>query len=100
MGDIDQMQFQTQQTHDVANQTGAEQVDAENTSNQLHENNVHSINKGEWMNEEKLMQIHSEERQKGKSFMKRIKRWNIEFPQKKRATQNLVDNANGPKMKV
>ena len=30
MGDIDQNQFQPQQTHDVANETVAEQVDAEN----------------------------------------------------------------------
>ena len=29
MRDIDQKQFQTQQTHDVANETVAEQVDAE-----------------------------------------------------------------------
>ena len=30
MGDIDQNQFQTQQTHDVADETVAEKVDAEN----------------------------------------------------------------------
>ena len=54
------------------------------------------MNKGEWTNEEKLkiVQINREERQKGKNFMKRIKRrWDIEFPLKKRTTQNLVDNA-------
>ena len=40
------------------------------------------------------IQINREERQKGKKFMKKIKqRWDIEFLQKKRTTQNLVDNA-------
>ena len=75
MGGIDQNQFQSQQTHDVANETVAEQVDAENIASQLHKNNVHIINKGEWTNEEKLkiVQTNREERQKGKNFMKRIK---------------------------
>ena len=75
MGDVDQNQFQPQQTHDVANETVAEQVDAENIASQLHKNNVHIINKGEWTNEEKLkiVQTNREERQKGKNFMKRIK---------------------------
>ena len=45
-GDIDQNQFQPQQTHDVANETIAEQVDAENTASQ-HNSNVHIMNKGE-----------------------------------------------------
>ena len=50
-GDIDQNQFQTQQTHDVANKTVAEQVEAENIASQLRKNNVHIMNKGEWTNE-------------------------------------------------
>ena len=53
------------------------------------------MNKGEWTNEEKLkiVQINREERQKGKNIMKKIKqRWDIEFLQKRRTTQNLVDN--------
>ena len=82
MGDIDQNQFRTQQTHDVANETVAEQVDAENIASQLHNNDVHIMNKQEWMNKEKLkiVQINREERQKGKNFIKRIKqRWDIEF---------------------
>ena len=86
MGDIDQNQFQSQQTHDVANETVAEQVDAENIASQLHNKNVHIMNKEEWRKEEKLkiVQINREERQKGKNFMKRIKRrWDIEFPPKK-----------------
>ena len=89
MGDIDQNQFQTQQTHDIVNETVAEQVDAENIASQLYNNNVHIMNIGEWTNEEKLeiVQINREERQKSKNFMKRIKqRWDIEFPQKNRTT--------------
>ena len=46
-GDNDQNQFQTQQTHDVANETLAEQVDSENIASQLHNNNVYIMNKGE-----------------------------------------------------
>ena len=45
MGDIDQNQFQTQQTHEIANETVAEHIDAENIASQLHNNNVHIINK-------------------------------------------------------
>ena len=96
MGDIDQNQFQPQQTHDVVNKTVVEQVDAENIASQLHNNNVHIMNRGEWTNEEKLkiVQTNTEERQKGKNFMKRIKQqWEIAFPQKKRTTENLVYNA-------
>ena len=40
MGDNDQNRFQTQQTHDVSNETVAEQVDAESIASQLHNNNV------------------------------------------------------------
>ena len=53
-GDNDQNQFQTQQTHDVANETLAEQVDSENIASQLHNNNVYIMNKGEWTNEGKM----------------------------------------------
>ena len=71
------------------------QLDAENIASQLHNNNVHILNKGEWPNEEKLkiVQMNREEKQKGKKFMKRIRRrWDIKFPQEKITTQNLVDN--------
>ena len=51
MGDINQNQFQTQQTHDVANEAIAEQVVAQNIASQLHNNNVHSMSKGERRNE-------------------------------------------------
>ena len=81
MGDIDQKQFQTQKIHDVAHETVAEQVDPENIACQLHNNNVHIMNKGEWANEGKLKIVQRKERQKGKSFMKSIKQgWDIEFP--------------------
>ena len=75
MGDIDQNQFQTQQTHDVATETIAEEVDAESIVSQLHNNYVYIMKKGEWTKEEKLkiVQINREERHKCKSFMKRIK---------------------------
>ena len=39
MGDIDQNQFQTQQTHEIANETVAEHTDAENIASQLDNNN-------------------------------------------------------------
>ena len=87
MSDIDQNQFQPQQTHDVANETVAEQADAESIASQLHNINVHIMNKEGWTNEEKLkiVQINREESQKGKNFMKRIKRqWDNKFAQKKR----------------
>ena len=87
MRDIDQNQFQPQQTHDVANETVAEQADAESIASQLHNINVHIMNKEGWTNEEKLkiVQINREESQKGKNFMKRIKRrWDNKFAQKKR----------------
>ena len=85
MGGINQNQFQTQKIHDGADETVAEQVDAENIATQLHNSNVHIMNKGEWMNKEKfkIVQINREEKPKGKDFTKRIKqRWDIEFPQK------------------
>ena len=47
MGNIDHSQFQTHQTHKVANETVAEQVDAKNIAIPLHNNNVHIMNKGE-----------------------------------------------------
>ena len=87
MSDIDQNQFQPQQTHDVANETVAEQADAESIASQLHNINVHIMNKEGWTNEEKLkiVQMNREESQKGKNFMKRIKRqWDNKFAQKKR----------------
>ena len=42
MRDIDQNQFQPQQTHDVANETVVEQVDTEIIASQLHNINVQS----------------------------------------------------------
>ena len=75
MADINQNQFQTLQTHDIANNAVAEQLDAENTASQLHNNNVHNMNKGKRTNKGRLkpVQINREERQRVKNFMKRIK---------------------------
>ena len=53
MGDIDQNQFLTQQTHGLASEILAEQVDAENTTSYIHNNNVYIMNKGEWKTNEK-----------------------------------------------
>ena len=96
MRDTDQYQFQNQKIHDIADETVAEQVDAENIASQLRNNNVNIMNKGEWTNKEKLkiVKINREERQKCKNVVKRIKRrWDTEFPQKKRTAQNFVGNA-------
>ena len=51
MGDTNQSQFQTQQTHDVANKAVAEQVGAGNTASHLHNCSIHIMNKREWTNE-------------------------------------------------
>ena len=49
----------------------------------------------------KLVQINREERGKGKNFTRRIKqRCYIEFSQKKRTTQKLVDNSKQFEKKV
>ena len=53
------------------------------------------MNCREWTNEEKrrVVQIDAEERQIGRNFMKIIKeRWDCEFPDKKKTSQNLVDS--------
>ena len=96
MGDIDQNQFQTETTHGVANETVAQQADAENRANHVQYNLVHIMNNKEWTENEKrrIIQINQEERERGKNFMRRIKeRWDLEFPHKKRTAQNLIDNA-------
>ena len=73
-------------THDVADETVAEKVDAEDIASQLHNNTVHIMNKRERTNEHKLkiIQINREDRQKDKNFTKRIKqRWDINFRKRK-----------------
>ena len=95
MGDTDQNnQFQPTTLCDDANATVAQQ--AAYRAGRTEHNNVHTMNNREWTDEEKrrIVCINLEERQNGKNFMKRIKdRWNGEFPEKRRTTQNLVDNA-------
>ena len=97
MGDIDQNQYQPTSRHEYANETVAQQTCAENRAAHVQGNNrVQTVNNRGWTSKEKkrVVQIDREELQKGKNFMKRIKtRWDIEFPEKKRTEQNLVDNA-------
>ena len=62
----------------------------------LENNRVRITNNDEWSDEQKhrIMEIGHQERRKGKNFMKSVKRrWDLEFPESKRTTQNLVDNA-------
>ena len=97
MGDIDQNQYQPTSRHEDANETVAQQACAENRDAHVQgSNGVHTVNNRGWTSEEKkrVVQIDREELQKGKNFMKKIKtRWDIEFPEKKRTEQSLVDNA-------
>ena len=68
---------------------------AENQAN-LETNRVRIMNNCEWSDEQKhrIVEIDIHERQKGKSFMKRIKQiWDLEFPESNRTAQNLLDNA-------
>ena len=67
MGDIDQNQFQTETTHGVANETVAQQADAENRANHVQYNYVHIMNTKEWTEYEKriLIQFNHEERERG-----------------------------------
>ena len=87
-------QFQLTTLCGDANVTVAQQ--AANRAGHTEHSNFHTMNNREWTGEEKrrLVCINLEERQKVKSFMKRIKdRWDGEFPEKRRTAQNLVDNA-------
>ena len=95
MRDMDQNnQLQPTTLCGDANATVAQQ--AANRAGHTEHNNVHTMNDREWTDEEKrrIVCIDLGEQQKGKGFMKRIKdRWDGEFPEKRRAAQNLVDNA-------
>ena len=66
---------------------------ANNQAN-LDNNRVRITNNHESSDEQKhrIMDIDHQERRKGKNFMKSVKRrWDLEFPESKRTTQNLVD---------
>ena len=93
MGDLDNIQFQPI-SQDIVDETVVP-VGADNQTN-LENNRVRITNNREWTEEQKhrIVKIDHEERLKGRNFMKRIKsRWDSEFPESRRTTQNLVDNA-------
>ena len=93
MGDLDYIQFQPI-SQDIADDAVVP-LGAENQAN-LETNRVRITNNCEWSDEQKhrIVEIDIQERQKGKSFMKRIKQiWDLEFPESNRTAQNLLDNA-------
>ena len=94
MGDLENIQFQTINIQDIVDETVVPQG-IDNQTN-LENNRVRITNNKEWTVEQKIriVLIDREERSRGRNFMKRIKnRWDMEFPESKRTTQNLVDNA-------
>ena len=95
MEDLDYNQIQPNQLHDVADDIVVLNG-AENRANHDNENLVHIVNGSEWTEEQKhkVVKIDTEERQRGKGFMRRVKqRWDTEYPMNPRTTQNLTDNA-------
>ena len=81
MEDLDNNQFQPNQPHDVADDTVA-QVGAENRANHDNDDIVHIMNNRKWTKEQKhkLVKIDTQERRRGKNFMKRVKaRWDMEY---------------------
>ena len=101
MEDLDNNQFQPNQPHDVTDDTVA-QIGAENRANHGSDDIVHIINNREWTEEQKrkLVEIDTQERRRGKNFMKRMKaRWDMEYPASRRTAQNLIDNARRLKKK-
>lgn len=95
MENIDQNQFQPNQTHDVADDTVAP-IDAENRAHHNNDGIVHIMNSREWTDEQKhkLVEIDTQERMRGKNFMRRVKvRWDAEYPAVTRNAQNLIGNA-------
>ena len=95
MEDLDNNQFQPNQPRDLAN-IAVVPIGAENRANHENENHVHAVNRGEWTQEQKrkIVEIDTEERRRGKGFMRRVKqRWDAEYPEHPRTAQNLIDNA-------
>ena len=93
MEDLDDIQFQPI-LQGIADDTVIP-LGVDNQAN-LQNNRVRITNSNEWSQEQKhrIVEIDPQERRKGKSLMKRIKtRWDLEFPELRRMTQNLVDNA-------
>ena len=71
MEDLDNNQFQPNQSHDVTDYTMA-QIGAENRANHDNDDIVHIMNNREWSEEQKrkLFKIDRQERRRGKNFMK------------------------------
>ena len=98
VGDIDQNnQFQPITFFDDANVTVVQQ--AANRAGRIEHNNFHTMNNREQMDKEKrqIVCINLEERRKEKINHEEDKRpirgGEVEFPEKRRTAQNLVDNA-------
>ena len=95
MEDLDYNQTQPNQQHDVADDIVVPNG-AENRANHDNENMVHIVNRSEWTEEQKhrIVKIDTEERRRGKGFMRRVKqRWDATYPTDPRTAQNLIDNA-------
>ena len=95
MGDLDYNQTQPNQEHDVADDIVVPNG-AENRANHDNENMVHIVNRREWTEEQnhRIVKIDTEERTKGKGFMRRVKQqWDATYPTDPRTAQNLIDNA-------
>lgn len=95
MGDLENIQLQPNQLRDVA-ENPVVPIGADNRQHLENENYVHAVNGGEWTQEQKqkTIDIDTEERRRGKGFMRRIKqRWETEYPMHPRTAQNLIDNA-------
>ena len=93
MGVLDVIQFHPI-LQDVADDTVLP-LGADNQAN-LENNRFCITNNRQWSEEQKhrIVEIDHQEKEKGKNFMKRIKRrWDLEFPVSKRTSQNLVENA-------
>ena len=66
------------------------QIGAENRENHDNDNIVHIMNNHEWTEEQKrkLVEIDTQERRRGKNFMKRVKaRWDTEYPASRRTAK-------------
>ena len=96
MGDLDNNKLQPIILCDVTNDRVAP-LDADDMVN--HNNNrVHTMNNRDWTDEQmkRIVEIHENERKRGRNFMKRIKnRWEAEYPNNRRTAQNLIGNAKG-----
>ena len=95
MGDLDYNQIKPNQLHDVADDTVVPNG-AENRAHYDNDSIIYIVNSCEWTDEQKhkLVEIDTQERRRGKYFMKRMKeRWDAEYPENRRTAQNLTDNA-------